>query len=516
MSLEVDIQLGNQFEKQALATAAALDKIAVSEKTVNALAQKLGVSSKQVGAAEKHMANERKTQEKKAADDQKKRKDGEAAFRDKIKAGAAAWFLFKDAASAAKDVVADIAKSVLEASYNASQTKREATAMIGAFTGGHAKEFMLSLDKLAGQLGNTVDETRSQFVEFRKTGMSNDLSFKLIKARADMIAVGLSAKEADAQIAYVTASGRDLGTAYAHLRVIKQHFEGVGEGATAAAYATVSLSAAQNKISTAVSQKLADLWTEVGPEIGKAAHRMADFTLELLKSKEGEEMIKGVTEAFKDMAKAINKENLMTALNAILSVATAIGTVFKGVDAVFSGKIGESAAQLIGAYDTNNANAEQLNRKRAELAGGAVGEGLAKGIAESAGAAATESQRMADSVLAATAAKLEIRSPSKAFARMGKQTVQGFEQGQEQALGRDMPIDAAVEPPQVLKLPAPQQSAPATAPAGDRDGKGGFSIVIENLNVTGGGTADENARSIRQELQLLLTAGNISRGLASV
>lgn len=555
MALNVDIRSNNAFEKQALATAAALDKIAVSEKQVNALADKLGVTSKQVGAAQKHIADARKKADKETLDAGKQKKAGEAEFRDKIKAGAAAWYLFKDAVAATKDTVVDLAKTVLEASFNASQTKREASAMIGAFTGGRAAEFMASLDVLAAKLGNTVDDTRAQFVQFRETGASSQMAFNLIKARADMIALGLSAKMADAQIAYVTASGRDMGMAFARLRDIQAHIKGVGDGATATAYALTSVTAAESQIKSAVSEQLAKLWDQISPDIGAAAHRLADFATELIKSKEGQAVIATVVDTFKSMAKAIDKEAIAKAIEQIkdmaeagLSVKRAFGqvidtvdalfkkltggtSIFKGIAAVFNGKIGEGIAGYIEAQDAVTENAAALNAKRAELAGGAIGQGLAKGIAESAGAAADASQAMADDALRATAAKLEIRSPSKAFARMGKQTVAGFEQGQATELAGEMPIDRAVaRSAEKAQAEVARDDAPAPQPAQrtqagqagppGRDGVNGSAkgvvVTIENLIVQGGGTAEENARSVRQELQLLLTAGNLSRGVSSV
>ena len=536
MGLFVDIEGNDKFAKQALATAAALDKIAQSEKQVNALAQKLGVTTKAVAAASKHMAAEKAAAEKKMKQDEQDRKQREADFRDKIKAGAAAWYLFKDAVAMAKDTVVDLAKTILESSFNASQAKREATAMIGAFTNGRAPEFMKALDKLAGNLGQTAAETRAQFVAFREAGMNNDMSFRLIKARADMIALGISAKTADQQIGYITSAGRDMGLAFAKLRDVETHIKGVGGGATAAAYAVTSLSAAQAKVETAVTEKLAALWDKVAPDIGRAAHRLADFVTEMVNSKEGQAIFEGIADKIKAltgsidkdaMAKMFSKETLDHAWTTIKDVAAAaadiahsfaqignlagqvsdafggIGKVARGVSAMFGGKIGEGVAQYVEAQDAITANAAALNAKKAELAGGDIGAGLARGMADSMGAVGEQAQSLADQALSETARKLEIHSPSRAFARLGKQTVAGFNEGQEEGLARPSPF-------------AERMNVGSLAPSagGDTRNTNTASIVIEQLIVQGGGTGEDNARSIRQELQLLLTAQQLSRGLA--
>lgn len=65
-------------------------------------------------------------------------------------------------------------------------------------------------------------------------------------------------------------------------------------------------------------------------------------------------------------------------------------------------------------------------------------------------------------------------------------------------------------PPKRIETPYPKTGAlsPKTP---ERQLAG---ITIQNLNVTGGGTAQENARAVRQEIQLLLQAGALSKGYA--
>ncbi len=81
--------------------------------------------------------------------------------------------------------------------------------------------------------------------------------------------------------------------------------------------------------------------------------------------------------------------------------------------------------------------------------------------------------------------------------------------------------------PEKVKAPPPSMTAPPPTPPAPRapaEQKGAMNapkverqlagITIQNLNVNGGGDPQENARSVRQELQLLLQAGALSKGLA--
>jgi hypothetical protein len=78
----------------------------------------------------------------------------------------------------------------------------------------------------------------------------------------------------------------------------------------------------------------------------------------------------------------------------------------------------------------------------------------------------------------------------------------------KRAMDRIVPGPATIMPPST-PAPAPGKQGALQRNAGTQLA----SIVIENINVQGGGSAQENARAVRQELQLLLRAGDLSQGL---
>lgn len=530
-ALTLDIKTTNELEKSALATADALDKVAAKETKVNAMIDKINASYRQAAVSAKtyaeaaakaqpkndksgaKLANEEKGKKKvaaaekdnakatkKAADEEKKKKERQKESLATLKS---IPLVLAGAAAAAVGLGVAIAASA-KAAYDA---KREATALIGAWTGQRAPQALALIDGLAGKLGMSFAEARQKFVEFREAGANNKVAAQMLKLRADLIAVGLSADAADGEIAKVKAAGRDVYGQARAISEIQRAYGGIGSGAKAAAYATTSLAGAQAKLSNTFAEKGAKLWEKIGPAIGTAANRMVDFVTKLVDSEEGQAALEGVASAFVAVGEAVTSENLMTALNVVKAVGSAIGSVFE-----FTGK-----ALAFAASETVNAVSFIIDKVGEAVDflvdafpdGAAIVDGLIDGITSRATAAVDSVVGLAKGIASGFADALGIKSPSKLFAEYGKNTVQGFERGQERELGgAAMPIqEAAAEP-----VATPQRSK-ADSDAGSSSG-GGKSIVIQQLIVQGGGDADSIARSIRQELQLLLQAGDMSRGLA--
>jgi hypothetical protein len=115
---------------------------------------------------------------------------------------------------------------------------------------------------------------------------------------------------------------------------------------------------------------------------------------------------------------------------------------------------------------------------------------------------------------------LGIESPSKLFAEYGKDTVRGYERGQDAEIERKiLPLHAVAAEP----LPMPRiESADAVAmpretqPQQAMHTQAGAApmLVIEEINVQSNSDPHDIGRAIRQEIQLLLQAGALSRGIA--
>lgn len=546
MALQIDIKTNDEFARSAYAAADALDQVAAKEKIVDGIANKIGASYKAAAANAKDLAayaakaagisaapaagkksgeDTSKTKAadkaaaaaKKAADAEKKKKDRDRESLETLKKLPFALGAAAVSAAALGTAIAFAAKSAFDA-------KQEAAALIDAFTGKRGPEHLKLLDTLATNLGASFTDVRGKFVEFRQAGLDNKLSFALIKMRADLMAVGLSAAAADKEVARVTgaADGRNNVAARRALAEISRAYHGIGDGAAAAAKSAVTFEGAQNKISNYVGEELSALWKDISPEIGKAAHTLADFALDLLKSDEGKEVIAGVAAAFKSVAAAVTSENLTTGLNVIKAVGAAIYDVFDGVGTAI-GWAASKAVDLFEAFDSVSAKWFGWQQDLVLAAydfGADLVAGIVKGIGSKISDATSAAADLAKNIAGSFADVLGIKSPSKLFAEYGRNTVEGYERGERQAIGTSsMPLQlAAAEPipaPEVVQeavaIAAPRSTQDRSSSAGDVDQS--RSIVIEQLIVQGNANAEEVGRAVRQQLQLLLQAGALSRGL---
>lgn len=532
MALTLDIKPNDALEKSALNAARALDVVAANEKKANALSDRLGKSFRSAGDAAAYI--------NKQTESYGKRAERSMAVADRAGKGAAAAQKKRNAESGkglATDkrdtdekkrnseitkkigtAVAGVAASIVAATAaatamgaalalsakHAAESKQGALALLNAWTHGRGEETLKRIDQFAGQVGMSTEEARQKFIDYRKTSrwVTNQSAADLLKLRQDIVAVSKSTAVADEEIGSILSNADNPAMFAAKLAEVKRAYGGVGSGALAAADSLQSVDAAQNRISNTVGETLAKLWKEIGPSIGKAANRLADFVDSLLKSDEGKAALAGIADGFKSISEAINKENMTTALNAIRDTAEAVGTVIKGVSAVFGGAIGKSNKQLHAATEAFDENARALEEKRAEIFGRSVADGLASGIASGTTDASNAAVAMADKTSVDFAKALGIQSPSKVFKKFGEQTVEGFRKGEEDAITKDMPLQEAV-------AVMPKSGSVAGATNNVTSG-----VTIENLIVQSGGDPEAIARSIRQEIQMLLQAGQLARGFA--
>jgi hypothetical protein len=500
MALEFDIKANDEFSASLEDAAAALQRIAKYEQQINGQSRALGKAYESaLSYGDKIAKTERTTlatEQKHNALKSKESKEDEKR-KDRNKESLKAVAAMGAALVAASTAAAALAYKLLDAGKSTYDARREAGALLDAWTGQRGPKALSLIDGMAQKIGLSFQEAREKFLAFREAGLNNKLSFKLIKIRQDLIALGLSAEAADKEVGRVTAVGHDP---YARLRAINElerSFKGVGSGAFAAYRAMHSVEGAQVKLGNAVSPMLADFWKKVSPAIGDAAHRLADFVITMLKSEEAQGVITKLGDAIVWLASQVTSENLTTGVNVLRAGFSALATVFDvvgrtialgaslAVDAVswMSDKIGESVDWLVDNFPD----------------GAALIDGFVDGIKSRVSSAIDAVTGVATDVAGAFAKALGIQSPSKVFAEYGRQTVAGYELGQKREIG-EMPL----------------QEAARTRPAASASPVAGGGLTIENLIVQGGAnaSADDIARAVRRELQLLLNAGALSRGLA--
>lgn len=513
MALEFDIDAKgiDEFGRALEDAAASLQRIAKHEQQIGAQSRGLGKAyASSLNYADKIAKTERTTlatEQKHHALKGKESKEDERR-KDRNKESLKAVAAMGAALVAAAGAAAALAYKLLDAGKSTYEARREAGALLDAWTGQRGPKAMALIDGMAQKIGLSFQEAREKFLAFREAGLNNKLSFKLLKIRQDLIALGLSAEAADKEVGRVTAVGHDP---YARLRAINElerSFKGVGSGAFAAYRALHSVEGAQVKLDNAVSPMLADFWRKVSPAIGDAAHRLADFVIVALKSEEAQAVLGKVADAITWLASQVTSENLTTGMNVLRAGFAAIGTVFDVVGRAIA--LGSSLAVDAVTYMSDKVGSalDWLVDKFPD--GAALVDGFVNGISSRISSAVDTVTGFATNVASAFSKALGIQSPSKLFAEYGRQTVAGYELGQRREIG-EMPLQDAAE-----RRPAITVSKPASLSPGTTNTNVSSGITIENLIVHGGSnaSADDIARAVRRELQLLLQAGALSRGLA--
>lgn len=511
----VDIVSNDQLTKTAESASRALKQLAAQEAVVKAVGNKLGVSYQQaakgINAAESASAklaaqqqnewSKSRSETKKAANERKKTiREVAAIAAGFVAAGLAATALGFAIASSAKD---------------AGQAKAGATALAGAWTGGDGPRTIRLLDNLAQALGEKFGEVRKQFVEFRQAGLDNTMAGRLIKLRADLVAVGLSAEEADKQIGPVLAAKGAKAQANAFGQIAKA-FGVVGDGALAAGSASQRLEAGLSRLDNVKTKALELIWNNIKTHIGEAANNLARVLGEFLASDSGAKAIAGISDAFDLVTDSINRStdalsnNKSTAGSSISTLAGLAASVIAGlihpIDSLgetlaLAGRGAVRLATMIGQAFADTGSFLASLAVEFFNAGVSLVSGLIDGIASRAGAAADSARELASGIATKFKTALGIHSPSVVFAGYGENVVRGFEQGQERALPEVMPLERAA----------------LAQPAGDRGSAGAAtSNVTINLTVQAPQGVDTRdwALSIRAEIQRVLSSGTLSRGFS--
>lgn len=519
MALQVDILANDQLGPTADRIAKSLALVAQREQQISKLSNQMGLSLNQTKTAvadlEKREAARAKALETRASKDAAERKKQAQDLKKAFVEGTAIITAFTGAAAAA----AAMGYAIANAAKTANDARMNSEAMIGAWTKGDGQVAIAKLDRLADALGEKFSDVREQFVKFKEAGLSNTMSAQLIKLRADLVASGLSAEQAEKEIAPVLSAKTD-GARSHYIKEIARDFGVAGDGALAAYKALHSFDGALSNMDNTKTKLLEDLWKRIEPAVSDAAQQVAVFFREFAASPQGQAVIETLSGAIVDVAKSVVqltsywREN-STALSEGLSTAVSLGAglvtglmhpidslaeSFKwlGDNIKFFGivSINDFVAAVGDSYNFVNELASRFFEAGSNIVGG-----LVDGITSRASAVADAVKGMASSVTEPFKSALGIQSPSTVFAGYGRNVVEGFEQGQEEALPPAMPIQAAAS--QAPSGP-PSQNGPSSS----------VSVVIEQIVIHGGDTDPMRVAALRDEIQRVLSAGLLSRGFA--
>lgn len=488
-ALELDIKLTNDLETMALKTAKALDDVAEREKKVNAMLDKgvqLGTLSDEVAKrARDHMAKHKKQILDQAAKDlvlgKKKNEDikQQSSFADKL---AKHYLMVRDAIMvawrAAKAMTIDLISGGRKTAKELASVKYE----LNQWSGSKGAEQFAEIDKFAKATNISVAEASRQWLKFRQASTStrvigNQEAMDLLKVWADIKAISQSTEQADKQM--------------------DEYIQKIGEGPAVAAAFLKQLQETTDK-GVVGTGEIAKSMKDIGQGADDAFENSVTRLEKLFNDKFG-----GVVDKIKVMlAGMLDKLTNSKAFNNFLDQVRK--------DAEWLIRKFPDLIKFVGDFWSivNEVN-EDIGKK-----GIAWIEKISSVFSSIASAVTTSSEAVRKML------GIEIKDPNSLQPLNDKPVFKN--KIVEQQKTEPSAFQKTADEPNRLEPVTPTQTTPVqpvqhqekqkTPSAIDK--KKTASIIIQNLNVTGGGNPEQVARSVRQELQLLLQAGALSRGLA--
>jgi hypothetical protein len=553
--IQVNLVSGGDLLPDAIATANVLEDIARQEKRIAGVAKMLGVEHKKVAAAIKEADRNAKSladrQAKAAAAAKKRAQQASAQEAAATKQRGEAQMKFLRGAGVAVALIAAaavaagaVAYAIGKAAAEAGKAQQSAKGLMGILTGGRGTEALALVDGMAKKLGVRFEVARDQFVKFRQAGLDNKQSAALMKLSADLNAIDPSGAAAEEAISKVLDKKGGSGTEALMALLAKQ--AGVaGDGALAAAKSVSTWSGAMARIDNTKTEVLQKIWERIGPSVDKAGTRVANFIEGFANSRKGAAVIEWIGKAFDGISRAIElAEPIVSAfIDGLSEVLGELAPVFEEVGAAVSELFGSNTSNamslvtaaartfgmalgfvasgvgiVVGAIAGLVAISAVIQAKIYDMigavgklgiefaaAGVAVVDGFIQGIKSRFSAAVNMVSNLASQVSGKFKSALGIASPSKVFAEYGVNTGEGYEKGVDKSMPDGSEMAAKM-------LPSAPSRASGSAPSGGGGG-GGLVVNIAAINVVGGGTADENAKSIRAELTNYLSASLLSKGI---
>ncbi len=441
--------------------------------------------------------------------------------------------------------------AISKAAIETGAARDSAAALMGVLTNGQGTKTLKLVDGLAEQLGVKFQDARDDFIKFRQAGLDNTMSANLIKLKADLDAVDKSGKLSAEAVSKVLAHKGGAGTAEEMALLAKQ--AGVlGNGALAAEKRFSSLGGALNSLDNSKTVALQQIFDRISPSIDKVAGKVAMMVDEFINSEKGIKLIDGIGAAIEKVADLAGQSLPYVAegLDLVLTAGQKVADAISWVSDVFKNNAAASAAAsaaftglkviagalavavgvviaagialvaplyaavaavtvLVGAFATGLKALWDFAGSVPKI-GSAIIDGLIGGIMSKVASLKATVGNIASTVSGGFKSALGIASPSKLFAKYGKYTGQGYEQGLDKSMPTGDEIASNVVPSGASA--APVASAGAASAGGGSAAPSGPLVWIENLNVPVGVEPEPFARAIRREVSLMLQILQLAKG----
>jgi hypothetical protein len=371
--------------------------------------------------------------------------------------------------------VAKLSQPFFEAAGAATIARDSMEQALDQVTGGRGEEALSMLDNLAKGLNLPVQEVTDSFIALRKEGINNIDSEALIKLRADLVKVGVSAGDADKEIDKLTKAIKDGADAGDAIEEVAVKFGAMGDGANASAASVFTLEGSLKRADLAGERFVTRLADWSSPAIDDAGIGLANIVEHLEQSDVAESALSAISAGMKAIVEAGEgiMETLMPAIEGLegplddLSEAfrdssdasgdargagqklgTILGLLVSGFGLVISGAAGvinafgalRDAASWVsdavgGAIDAVSDGASDMYDAAVEFITGipqAILDGI-DGAAEAAG-------KLAQAAVDAVKSKLGMSSPSKVAAELGHNFGDSYTDAMKDAMPDDIPM----------------------------------------------------------------------------
>lgn len=361
-----------------------------------------------------------------------------------------------------------VIKKVLGATDEAVQSQQDMRMALDQATKGKGVEAYEHLRETADSLGKSTKDVVTQFLDFRKKGLDNIQSEKLVKLRADLEAAGVEAGVANKAIEKTVAAMKAGKGTDAAIQNTAKAFGVAGDGANAAAQKALTMKGALENLKNFMENFWERVATLAGPALNEAGAAITEF----LNSAEGSDTISavitgiaGAIKALPAIIKTVGKgiEAFLTAakpgieviksafsalgeainstgseMTAAQAIGKALGTVFSAIAEGIARFVGSVAVaiQIVdsigGAISSFIGAVKGIPGKVSEAATGigkaaaAIGTGFVKAIKGAVSAAIKAGGELAQAAINAIKAKLGIKSPSKVAMAMGENVGTAF------------------------------------------------------------------------------------------
>ncbi len=375
--------------------------------------------------------------------------------------------IIRNAISTAASLAVEFGKGVVEATL----LRDKAQALGDTLSGGRGAQVLELIKQQAIRTGQSFTELQKATFDARDAGLSFKEAFKLNLVRADIIASGRSAKEADSAIGSMLSDVKSGSkSASKGLADLKEKFNVVGDGAKAAEKSTKTFAGAMTRLKEAGGLVFDKIAEKLKPTLDKAATKFLEwFDKFAEKGGSAEQVIDKIVGGIEKLiditmiaatlilpfweglkaglaplgvmidmvGEALGKafgEDKASTMKTLEVVAYGLGAaigVAVGAAVLFVGILGAIAATVVAPAILIGLLIAKLYElgSAGVTAGSNLISGLVSGITNGIGRAVQAAKDLANKVKDAVSSTLKMQSPSKVFADMGGNVAAGFAKG---------------------------------------------------------------------------------------